>query len=107
MVQTKEERSAYNKAYQAKNREQILAQRAEWRQTPQGKKALTKDQWKKRGLNMEQFEGVYQRYLDTDICDNCNCELNQCNSSRKCMDHSHDTGDFRNILCLSCNTRRG
>ena len=129
MVLTKEELSAYNKAYreknaayikayreknadyfklyQANNKGKIAARTKEYRKTPAGKKAQTKCQWKRRGLNIEQFEEVYQRYLDTDICDNCEIELNQCTRSTKCMDHSHETGEFRNILCTGCNTRRG
>ena len=125
MVQTKdrkEKKAAYMKAYQVKNKEKLAAQRAEYRAnnkgkakayqkehrlTPAGKKTQTKCQWRIRGLNMENFEYIYQRYLDTDICDNCEIELDQCTRSTKCMDHSHETGDFRNILCNCCNTRRG
>ena len=113
----KEGLTAYNKAYREKNKEKELARHREYReqnkerlmaynQTPARKKSQTKAKWKSRGLNMENFEYIYQRYLDTSICDNCEIELDQCNRSRKCMDHSHDTGDFRNILCHCCNTRR-
>ena len=110
MVQT-EAQKAHKRAYyeknKEKNKEKVAARTKEYRLTPAGKKAKTKCQWKRRGLNIEQFEEVYQRYLDTDICDNCEIELNQCNRSVKCMDHSHETGEFRNILCTGCNTRRG
>ena len=63
--------------------------------------------WKSRGL-IGDYEKIYQRYLNTTNCDLCNLELCSDNKSRnrKCMDHCHATGEFRNIVCHSCNSKK-
>lgn len=66
-----------------------------------------KKTWKQRGLNMEKFEEIYERYLTTTHCDFCEVELTDGKirtKTTKCMDHSHITGEFRNILCCACNS---
>ncbi len=60
-----------------------------------------------RGLiwkTVEEIEGIYGLYLFSERCEKCNCLYTEDN--RKCMDHNHDNGTFRNILCNSCNTNR-
>ena len=74
-----------------------------------GKKTGFKSLWKKRGLNMKHFEIIYLLYLSTTNCDKCHCILTDgkpIKSTTKCLDHSHKTGKFRNILCHSCNVKR-
>jgi len=64
--------------------------------------------WRTRGLNMDNFEEIYKRYLSTTHCDFCEVKLTEGKirtNTTKCMDHSHITGEFRNILCCSCNTK--
>ena len=51
-------------------------------------------------------------YINTTHCENeeCKCLLNQCTKSRKCVDHNHnitDDDNVRDILCNSCNAKRG
>ena len=77
-----------------------------YRQTETGRKLSTINNWKLRGL-IDNYEKVYQRFEYTLFCDECKCDLDQSNKSRKCMDHDHTTGLFRNILCNSCNVKRG
>lgn len=62
--------------------------------------------WKIRGVVSENFEILYKIYLSTKFCDNCGIQLNINNKTKKCLDHDHDTGLFRNILCHSCNIKR-
>ena len=69
-------------------------------------KASRKKAWKERGLNMENFEEIYERYITTTHCDLCSVELTEDKVNTKttrCMDHSHVTGEFRNVVCISCN----
>jgi len=66
-----------------------------------------KKTWKQRGLNMEHFEEIYEIYMITTHCDFCEVELTDGkirSKTTKCMDHSHITGEFRNILCIACNS---
>jgi len=62
--------------------------------------------WKSRGLITEDIDKIYERYLSTKECDNCGILLDEDEATKKCMDHSHTTGQFRNILCKVCNTIR-
>ncbi len=66
-----------------------------------------KNSWKRQGLNMEHFEEIYEIYMITTHCDLCGVELTDGKirtKTTKCMDHSHITGEFRNIVCCSCNS---
>ena len=65
-------------------------------------KSNTKYTWKIRGLNMHNFEEIYERYIYTKECDWCSLDFK--NRSDRQMDHCHDTGKFRGILCLQCNS---
>ena len=51
---------------------------------------------------------LYELYLKTSRCEYCNCELDKCSKSRKCLDHDHSITDrfnVRGILCNSCNRK--
>ena len=98
-----------NKIKYNKNKEQKKEYSKQYYKTPVGKKNSSKNNWKNRGLNMENFEQIYKRYCKTINCDNCGVLLtnHRKNNTFKCMDHDHSTGEFRNILCNSCNVRRG
>jgi hypothetical protein len=78
-----------------------------YRQSEKGKKATMKKVWKQRGLDMATFEEVYERYTLAIFCDICECVLNEegNHNSKKCMDHSHITGEFRNVICHCCNLK--
>ena len=81
----------------------------EWCKTPAGLKSAKKNHWKKNGLNMKYFEIIYLLYLGTTDCEFCGCILTKDRyntPTTKCLDHSHITGKFRNILCHSCNVKR-
>jgi len=60
------------------------------------------NQWKRRGL-VDDYEKVWNIYINTYICDNCKNLFNDNINFKKCMDHNHQTGKFRNILCRNCN----
>lgn len=57
--------------------------------------------WKEQGL-IGDYEKIYQRYLNTTHCDLCNVEL----SNKKYMEHNHENGQFRNIVCNMCNCNK-
>jgi hypothetical protein len=86
-----------------KNKEKKRKLQKKYRETEKGKKIEMESKWKSRGLNMENFEEIYNRYSMAIFCDICECVLDGNGRNKKCMDHCHDTGEFRNIVCSYCN----
>ena len=68
--------------------------------------------WKKRGLietDDYTYDSLYDCYMTTTDCQLCEVELTidkKRTSTTKCMDHSHETNIFRNIVCHSCNMKQ-
>jgi len=132
--ENKENRKIYYKNYYNKNIEKEKERLKKYNQTEKGKetkkrwilnniekdkeskkkysksengyKSVMISKWKHKGL-IDNYDKVYERYEYTLFCDECRCDLDQCGKSVKCMDHDHLTGLFRNILCKSCNVKRG
>ena len=101
----KEEIKAYSTKYREENKEEIKA----YRQTESCKKSCRISDWKRSGIIHHDFDELYQMYLDTKNCDICKVELCEGNfgSNKRVLDHDHSTGEVRNILCHTCNVRRG
>ena len=59
-------------------------------------------QWKHQGL-IGDYESIYNIYINTSHCNKCGVLLKGKGNDKKCMDHCHTTGKFRNILCSRCN----
>ena len=82
-------------------------QQKEYNQSEKGKMFIKICAWKKRGLIMDTYEDyltIYYHWLCSTNCEKCNIQFNEGNTKyRKCMDHCHLTGQYRNILCHSCN----
>jgi ribosomal protein S20 len=105
----KEHTKEYHKEWYKKNKEHCKEYDKEYAQTDVGKKVYKISDWRKRGLICDNYEALYEKYINTWECDNCGVELvsGPRVSNSKCMDHCHKTGKFRNILCHSCNIQRG
>ena len=78
-------------------------------QSERGKKNSRTTKWISRGLKFEEgqtLDEVYQRFLDTPNCELCSCAFDtgtkRCKKT-KVMDHNHETGYCRAIICHSCN----
>jgi len=69
-------------------------------------KSKKKYEWRKRGMifTEKDFEYIYQQYIYCTNCDLCNKQFKS-NLDRH-LDHCHETGQIRNILCRSCNCKR-
>jgi len=102
----------YQKEYQQQNKDKLVEYKREHcknhRKTPQGRKSKRISTWRLYGLICDDIDNLYEHFLNTNECDNCGIELIEGNrgSNHKCMDHNHKTGEFRNILCHSCNIIR-
>ena len=73
------------------------------------KRTQIRADWKRRGVldnDNDKYFKLYEFYFNTKFCESCNVELNTNNKTRKCLDHDHKTGLFRNVICLSCNIKR-
>ena len=57
--------------------------------------------WKRSGLIYDDYDDLYEIYIKTMKCDNCNKDFK--NSKDRCLDHDHETGRFRAIVCQTCN----
>ena len=77
----------------------------EYVKTPNGKKSATFVNWRRSGL-IGDYDKIYERYLNTEKCDLCKVFLEGRGGNRKCMEHNHETGQFRNVVCSRCNTSK-
>ena len=101
----KERIAEKRKEYREKNKEKIK----HYKQSPAGKKSNRIGKWKLRGIIHDNFDELYERYLNTEFCELCNIKLTEDKVKTKttrCLDHCHETGEFRNIVCHSCNIKR-
>ena len=103
----KEKIAAHKKEYCEKNKDKISAYCKEYSKTEACKKSNRISGWKVSGLIHNDYDALYEHYINTKNCDYCNVELIEgCGKTARCMDHSHKTNLFRNVLCNSCNTKR-
>ena len=90
------------KEYSINNKEKIL----EYQKTEKCKKCIKISNWKKNGVISDDYDSLYDYYLNCKFCEECNIELITGNygANKKCLDHNHETGEFRKVLCNTCNS---
>ena len=93
----------YKNQYKYNKTEKGKAVAKKYQQSEKGKRFFTIRNWKKRGIIADDYNEVYDEYLRTIQCQLCNHIFE--NSTERCLDHCHETGRIRNILCRPCNTR--
>jgi len=84
------------KYYQKTKEEQLIKNKTD----PNRLKSCRVNNWKRRGI-IGDYDELYIKWLNTSNCENCNYSFIDTNN--KCLDHDHNTGLFRNILCRNCN----
>lgn len=124
-LKTEEEKQAHKqrcKNNYYKNHEENLQKRAElrqdedyklmmakYRQSEAGKKSARIHCWKQNGVISTDYDVLYTKWKNTTHCEECGVELIEGNKgeNKKVLDHDHNTGLFRNVICHRCNTIRG
>jgi len=103
----KEVRQKYNQKYRQSEKAKEAKQK--YNQTEKGKKANRIYAWKQMKVICDDWDALYEYYVNCWECENCGVELIEGNygNNKKCLDHCHITGLFRNVLCHSCNLLRG
>jgi len=105
----REKINEYSKEYYKKNKKKIYEQQKKYHQTPNGKRSQIISNWKRYGLVSTDYNLLYENYLKSTNCEECGIEYGKFGDGTrtfKCMDHSHETGLFRNFICCRCNIRR-
>lgn len=92
-------------AYKKRNWDKTLQARRVWLETANGakyKKESGKKKWRinKYGISNEMFESL--RASQNNACAICKLEVKEL-----CVDHDHETGMVRALLCRKCNTGLG
>jgi hypothetical protein len=97
----KEKIREQNKAWYKKNKAKEDERIKFWSQSPAGKKSHTIASWKYQGIIHDDYDALYDSYLEATHCNACKSEFK--NSFDRNADHNHDTGLFRQFLCRDCN----
>jgi len=96
-IAAKESRKRRSKKYYENNKEKIsLKNKTE----PNRLKSFRINNWKRRGV-VGDYDSLYITWENAIKCEKCNFIF--IDSKMKCLDHNHNTGEFRHILCRNCN----
>jgi len=96
-IEAIESRKRRAKKYYEKTREQQLIKN----KTDLNRiKSFRINNWKRRGV-VGDYDELYDIYINSNSCECCNFVFTD--DKYKCLDHNHETGEFRKILCRNCN----
>ncbi len=99
--ENKDKNAALFKAWMKANRDKRLAYHKEYGKTEIRIKSKRMSNWRHMGVNNVTDE-LHDYYMSCNNCEACGKEFTE--TINKCLDHNHETGDFRYVLCRWCNT---
>jgi len=98
----KEKIKKYDSSWREKNKDKYKASQKKWKQ--KNKRKVLSDKLKRiYGISQDQYNDMLQS--QGGVCAICSkeCEINK----RLSVDHCHNTGEIRGLLCSKCNTALG
>ena len=107
----KEKVKESGKEYREQNKEKRKEYDKKYKQLPEVKKRNTISEWVNVfGLkeSKENLDRIYHLRETQELCNACDIKLTRNgdrSSTEPCMDHDHETGRFRHIICRSCNSQ--
>ena len=104
--ENKDKRKEYYKKYYQENKEKIKEQQKIYSQTENCIKSMRISNWKQNGIYSDDYDKLYEKYINTTNCEKCDILLTYdkvITNTTKCLDHNHQTGLFRYVLCNRCN----
>lgn len=96
----------YQKEYREMNKEKAKEYQKKYRIN--NYKTIAIKRWQRIGILDEDYDKLYDKFLNTLNCEECDTEFNnnKKGGKLKVLDHDHETGKIRNILCSICNIKR-
>ena len=91
------------------SKEEIAESNRVYNQTPNGIKRHRIGTWKFKGIITDDYDALYERFINTSHCEKCDVELTSGGwntRTTRCVDHDHsikDRENVRGILCNACN----
>jgi len=96
----KDEKKAYDALYYQKNKELLNKKNSIYQKT-KGKKSHTLASWKYLGIKDEDLSSVYDYFITQTHCWICGVKYR--NLKERHLDHDHESGEIRYIICYKCN----
>lgn len=99
----KEQQSIYIRSYYKKNKERINKQNQAWYRSLAGLRHRFNRTLRSKGVTVEEY--AYAWVGQDGLCAGCQMELDGGRNTH--IDHCHQSGVFRGLLCAACNLALG
>ena len=100
-LKNKEEIKERNRLYTLKHKEKCKEYQKEYRQTEKFKKSNTISVWKRNGIICEDYDKMYDTYINTKNCEWCDKDIRK----KQELEHNHSSREVRGIVCKGCNMK--